>query len=43
MPQSYSFAGYVLLFPKDAVKPLKIESSEAMAFIVSGGLSGDSS
>jgi uncharacterized membrane protein len=43
MPQSYNFAGNVLLFPKDAVKPLKIESSEAMAFIVSGGLSGDSS
>jgi uncharacterized membrane protein len=43
MPQSYNFAGNVLLFPKDAVKPLKMESSEAMAFIVSGGLSGDSS
>lgn len=43
MPQSYNFAGNVLLFPKDAVKPLNIESSEAMAFIVSGGLSGGSS
>lgn len=40
MPQSYNFAGNVLLFPKDAVKPLNIESSQAMAFIVSGGVSG---
>ncbi|MBN2591243.1 MAG: DUF502 domain-containing protein [Sedimentisphaerales bacterium] len=40
MPQSYNFAGNVLLFPKDSVKPLDIESSQAMAFIVSGGLSG---
>lgn len=38
-PQSYNFAGNVLLFPKDAVKPLDIESSQAMAFIVSGGVS----
>ncbi len=42
MPQSYNFAGNVLLFPKESVKPLKIESSQAMAFIVSGGLSGAS-
>ena len=40
MPQSYNFAGNVLLFPKEAVQPLEIESSQAMAFIVSGGLSG---
>lgn len=43
MPQSYNFAGNVLLFPKEAVQPLEIESSQAMAFIVSGGLSGGSS
>lgn len=40
MPQSYNFAGNVLLFPKDSIEPLEIESSQAMAFIVSGGLSG---
>lgn len=40
MPQSYNFAGNVVLLPKEAVKPLKIESSQAMAFIVSGGVSG---
>jgi uncharacterized membrane protein len=39
LPQSYNFAGNVLLFPKESVKPLSIESSQAMAFIVSGGIS----
>jgi uncharacterized membrane protein len=39
LPQSYNFAGNVLLFPKESVKRLSIESSQAMAFIVSGGVS----
>ncbi|MFH1718186.1 MAG: DUF502 domain-containing protein [Planctomycetota bacterium] len=39
LPQSYNFAGNVLLFPREAVTPLKIESSQAMAFVVSGGVS----
>jgi uncharacterized membrane protein len=43
LPQSYNFAGNVLLFPKESVKPLGIESSQAMAFIVSGGVSKGSS
>lgn len=43
LPQSYNFAGNVLLFPKESVKPLNIESSQAMAFIVSGGISKGSS
>jgi uncharacterized membrane protein len=43
LPQSYNFAGNVLLFPKEAVEPLNIESSQAMAFIVSGGVSGSAS
>jgi uncharacterized membrane protein len=43
LPQSYNFAGNVLLFPKDAITPLSIESSKAMAFIVSGGISKGSS
>lgn len=42
MPQSYNFAGNVVLLPKEAVTPLNIESSQAMAFIVSGGVSGGS-
>lgn len=40
VPQSYNFAGSVLIFPADKVKPLDVESAEAMAFIVSGGVSG---
>ncbi len=43
LPQSYNFAGNVLLFPKEAVKPLDIESSQAMAFVISGGVSCGSS
>lgn len=39
-PQSYNFAGSVLLFPSERVMPVSIDSSEAMAFVVSGGVSG---
>ncbi|MBE0535175.1 MAG: DUF502 domain-containing protein [Phycisphaerae bacterium] len=39
-PQSYNFAGSVLLLPADRVRPLDIDSSEAMAFVVSGGVTG---
>ena len=40
LPQSYNFAGQVLIFPSERVKPLDIDSSKAMAFIVSGGVLG---
>ena len=40
-PQSYNFAGNVLIFPKKAVKLLDIPSSDAMTFIVSGGVAGN--
>ena len=39
-PQSYNFAGSVLIFPSGQVSPVNIDSSEAMAFVVSGGVSG---
>ena len=39
-PQSYNFAGHVLIFPKDQVRPVNLPSSDVMAFIVSGGVSG---
>ncbi|MDH5426682.1 MAG: DUF502 domain-containing protein [Nitrospirota bacterium] len=39
-PQSYNFAGHLLVFPKAQVRPLDAESVEVMAFIVSGGVSG---
>lgn len=40
LPQSYNFAGQVLIFPSSRVTPLDIDSSKAMAFIVSGGVLG---
>lgn len=39
-PQSYNFAGHLLVFPRDQVQALNAESSEVMAFVVSGGVSG---
>jgi len=38
-PQSYNFAGQVLLFPKERVTKIEAESSDVMKFIVSGGVS----
>lgn len=38
-PWSYSFAGQVLIVKAENVKPLKMSSSQAMKFIVSGGVS----
>ena len=40
LPQSYNFAGNVLLFKKDSIQTLEIDSAKAMSFIVSGGVSG---
>ena len=40
MPQSYNFAGNLLLVPRELVEPLDVASSEVMTFIVSGGVSG---
>jgi len=42
-PQSYNFAGNLLIFPAEAVTPLEMSSSEAMTFIVSGGVAGPAS
>jgi uncharacterized membrane protein len=39
-PQSYNFAGNLLVFPRSQVQPLEVDSAELMAFIVSGGVSG---
>ncbi len=39
-PQSYNFAGHLLVFPREQVRPLEAESADVMAFIVSGGVSG---
>jgi uncharacterized membrane protein len=42
LPQSYNFAGSLLIVPGDQVQPLRAESAEVMAFIVSGGVAGAS-
>jgi len=39
LPQSYNFAGNLILVPADRVTPVKADSAEVMAFIVSGGVS----
>jgi uncharacterized membrane protein len=38
LPQSYNFAGSLLIFPRTAVTVLDAESADVMAFIVSGGV-----
>lgn len=39
-PQSYNFAGNLVLVPASAVIPVDVPSSELMTFVVSGGVSG---
>jgi len=40
IPQSYNFAGYLLLAPRSQVEALDLSASEVMTFVVSGGVSG---
>jgi len=40
LPQSYNFAGNLVIVPRDAIRPLAVSSGELMTFIVSGGVSG---
>jgi uncharacterized membrane protein len=40
LPQSYNFAGNVVIAPRELIEPLDVPSSEIMTFIVSGGVSG---
>ena len=39
-PQSYNFAGNLVVFPSSQVEPLDAPSADVMAFIVSGGVTG---
>ena len=41
LPQSYNFAGNLLLVPREQVTPLQAESGHVMAFIVSGGITAN--
>ena len=38
MPMSYAFSGKLLIVPKEYITPLDISSTDAMKFIVSGGV-----
>lgn len=38
LPQSYNFAGQMLVFPRDRITPLSAPSAKVMAFVVSGGV-----
>ncbi len=40
LPQSYNFAGNLLILPEKCVEPVEGDAAEVMAFIVSGGVSG---
>jgi len=40
VPQSYNFAGNLIVVPRTRVRPLSADATEVMAFIVSGGVSG---
>jgi uncharacterized membrane protein len=40
VPQSYNFAGTLLLVPTDRVEALQTGAGELMSFIISGGVSG---
>jgi uncharacterized membrane protein len=40
MPHSYNFSGQMYVFPRASVRPLNASSSDVMAFIVSGGVTG---
>lgn len=39
-PQSYNFAGNVILVESTRITPIEADSSQVMAFVVSGGVSG---
>ncbi len=39
-PQSYNFAGNLLVVPRSQIRPINADSADIMTFIVSGGVSG---
>jgi uncharacterized membrane protein len=40
LPQSYNFAGQLLVVPKESAVPIDLDPTAVMTFIVSGGVSG---
>ncbi|MGE5893224.1 MAG: DUF502 domain-containing protein [bacterium] len=43
LPQSYNFAGNLIIVPGDQVTPIQADSGTVMAFIVSGGITSQES
>jgi uncharacterized membrane protein len=41
LPQSYNFAGNMIVVPREAVTPMDADSGSVMKFIVSGGVSSE--
>jgi uncharacterized membrane protein len=39
LPQSYNFAGNLIIAPSDQVTPINTDSGDVMKFVVSGGIS----
>ena len=39
-PHSYNFSGELFIVPKENIKPVKMNSSDVMKFVVSAGLTG---
>lgn len=39
LPQSYNFSGLMIVVPKDRVRPLHLPAADALALVLSGGLS----
>jgi uncharacterized membrane protein len=39
-PHSYNFSGELFIVPKENIKPINLNSSEVMKFVVSAGLTG---
>ena len=40
LPQSYNFAGNLIIVPKEQIAPLNADSADVMKFVVSGGIAG---
>lgn len=38
LPLSYSLSGKLIIVPKENIKPIKMDASDAMKFVVSGGV-----
>jgi uncharacterized membrane protein len=38
LPQSYNFAGHLVVVPRERVKPIDADGAQFMAFVMSGGV-----